>query len=299
MSTEQPERPARPAAPNHEERSRLIARLKESPAYRIAFEDPDFLKEEVLRPVRLEMELLKPEMMLRRLQIRSTIVVFGSARILPPETARARRDAVRQALDATRGDKALTARLAQAERAVSLSRYYDEARRFSRTVSTLVRRADRNDFVVVTGGGPGIMEAANRGAYDVRALSGGFNITLPEEQEPNPYVSPELCFQFHYFALRKMHFLLRAVALVAFPGGYGTFDELFEALTLVQTRKMQRMPIVLVGREYWTKVVNFDFLVEEGTISPEDRELVSFVETSEEAVRVIYDFYNRDVPDLP
>jgi uncharacterized protein (TIGR00730 family) len=295
MSTEHP---TRPPAPNHEERSRLIARLKESPAYRIAFEDPEFLKEEVLRPVRLEMELLKPEMMLRRLQIRSTIVVFGSARILPPETAQARREAVRQALNAKPGDRDLTARLARAERAVSLSRYYDEARQFSRTVSTLVRRADRNDFVVVTGGGPGIMEAANRGAYDVQALSGGFNITLPEEQEPNPYVSPELCFQFHYFALRKMHFLMRAVALVAFPGGYGTFDELFEALTLVQTKKMQRMPIVLVGREYWTTVVNFDFLVEEGTISPEDRELVTFVETSEEAVRVIYDFYNRDVPDL-
>jgi len=298
MSTEQPPERSRPAAPNHEERSRLIARLKESPAYRIAFEDPEFLKEEVLRPVRLEMELLKPETMLRGLQIRSTIVVFGSARVLPPDEARARRDAAQSALDAKPGDANLATLLARAERAVSLSRYYDEARQFSRTVSTLVRRADRNDFVVVTGGGPGIMEAANRGAYDVQALTAGFNITLPEEQEPNPYVSPELCFRFHYFALRKMHFLLRAVALVAFPGGYGTFDELFEALTLVQTGKMQRMPIVLVGREYWTRVINFDLLVDEGTISPEDRDLVTFVETSEEAVRVIYDFYNRDVPDL-
>ncbi len=299
MSTEHPnERPARPPAPNHEERSRLVARLKESPAYRIAFEDPDFLKEDVLRPVRLEMELQKPEMMLRRLEIRSTIVVFGSARVQPPDTARAHRDAVQEACEKNPADRDLAVALARAERALSLSRYYDEARQFARTVSTFVRRAERNDFVVVTGGGPGIMEAANRGAYDVQALSAGFNITLPEEQEPNPYVSPELCFRFHYFALRKMHFLLRAVALVAFPGGYGTFDELFEALTLVQTHKMPRMPVVLVGREFWTRVINFDLLVEEGTISPEDRDLVTFVETSEEAVRVIYDFYNRDVPDI-
>jgi uncharacterized protein (TIGR00730 family) len=299
MSTEHSsEQSSRPPAPNHEERARLIEKLKSSSAYRIAFEDPEFLKEEVLRPVRLEIELLKPEMLLRRHRIRSTIVVFGSARIPAPEHAREKRDALKAALEKQPGDRTIAAELARAERRVALSRYYDEARQFSRTVSTLVRRADRNDFVVVTGGGPGIMEAANRGAYDVQALSAGLNITLPMEQAPNPYITPELCFQFHYFALRKMHFLLRAVALVAFPGGYGTFDELFEALTLVQTRKVQRMPIVLVGQEFWSRAVNFDLLVDEGMISPEDRDLFTVVETSEEAVRVIYDFYERDVPDV-
>jgi uncharacterized protein (TIGR00730 family) len=181
---------------------------------------------------------------------------------------------------------------------MALSKYYDEARRFSRIVSTLTRRADRRDFVVMTGGGPGIMEAANRGAHDVGALSGGLNITLPIEQEPNPFISPDLCFQFHYFAMRKMHFLLRAVALVAFPGGFGTFDELFEALTLVQTNKVRPMPIVLVGRDFWSRVINFDALVEEGMITAEDKNLYTIVETADEAVRVIYDFYGSEAPEV-
>ncbi|HEX5131899.1 MAG TPA: TIGR00730 family Rossman fold protein [Candidatus Krumholzibacteria bacterium] len=284
--------------PNHEERLELIEALKESPAYRVAFEDPDFLKEEVLRPVRLQLELLKPEMLLRRHRIRSTIVVFGSARILPPEDAHAACEEAAAALAHKPTDAGLATLLRRAERQRSLSRYYEEARKFSRTVSTLFKEADRRDFVVVTGGGPGIMEAANRGAYDVEALSAGFNITLPMEQAPNPYMSPELCFQFHYFAMRKMHFLMRAVALVAFPGGFGTLDELFEALTLVQTRKVAAMPIILVGREFWSQLINFDLLVSEGTISPEDLLLFSIVETADEAVQHIYDYYGRTAPDI-
>ena len=284
--------------PNHDERAQLIEELKKSPAFRVAFEDPVFLKEESLRPIRLQLELLKPEMLLRQLQIRSTIVVFGSARILPREKALLQRDAAGAAVERNPGDRELARVLAHAERQLSLSRYYEEARKFSRTVSTLFKQADRRDFVVVTGGGPGIMEAANRGAHDVHAVSAGFNITLPMEQAPNPYVSPELCFQFHYFAMRKMHFLMRAVALVAFPGGFGTLDELFEALTLVQTQKVASMPIVLVGREFWNGLINFDLMVKEGVIAPEDLMLFTIVETAEEAVQHIYDYYGRNVPDM-
>jgi uncharacterized protein (TIGR00730 family) len=283
---------------NHQERKEMVARLKDSPAYRIAYEDLEFLHEDFLRPVRLQLELQKPEMLLRRHKIRSTIVVFGSARIAPPDHAAAALAAASQKLAENPEDPALIAEAARCERQMALSKYYEEARTFSRTVSTLVRHADRRDFVIVTGGGPGIMEAANRGAHDVDALSAGLNITLPIEQEPNPYMSPDLCFQFHYFAIRKMHFLLRAVALVAFPGGFGTFDELFEALTLVQTNKVRPMPIVLVGREFWTRVINFDALVEEGMISREDKRLYTIVETADEAVRVISDFYGREAPEL-
>jgi uncharacterized protein (TIGR00730 family) len=248
--------------------------------------------------VRLQLELQKPEMLLRRHNIRSTIVVFGSARIAPPDRAAAELAAADQNLRKNPKDPARVAEAARCERQMALAKYYDEARKFSRTVSTLVRRADRHDFVIVTGGGPGIMEAANRGAHDVGALSAGLNITLPIEQEPNPYMSADLCFQFHYFAIRKMHFLLRAVALVAFPGGFGTFDELFEALTLVQTNKVRPMPIVLVGRDFWTRVINFEVLVEEGMISLEDKQLYTIVETADEAVRVIYDFYGSEAPEL-
>jgi uncharacterized protein (TIGR00730 family) len=285
-----------PPEPNHEERRRLVEALERSPAYRVAYDDSEFLHEDFLRPVRLQLELLKPEMLLRRHQIRSTIVVFGSARILPPDHAQTRLDDARARLKENPGDAALAAAVRFAEHQVSLSRYYEEARRFSRLVSTLVQRADRRDFVVVTGGGPGIMEAANRGAYDVGAMSAGLNITLPQEQEPNPYVSPELCLQFHYFAMRKMHFLLRAVALVAFPGGFGTLDELFEALTLVQTGKSKPMPIVLVGQDFWSRLIDFDYMVEQGMVAPEDRKLFTIVETADEAVRFIYDYYEREAP---
>lgn len=274
-----PERPE----PNHDERRQLIHELKGSPAYRIAFEDLDFLREETLRPVRLQLELLKPEMVLRRLNIRSTIVVFGSARILPRDKAVVHRDAVARSLERNPEDRELARQLARAERHVLLSKYYEEARKFSRTVSTLFKQADRRDFVVVTGGGPGIMEAANRGAHDVHAVSAGFNITLPLEQEPNPYMSPDLCFRFHYFAMRKMHFAMRARALAVFPGGFGTFDELFEILTLQQTGKGRRAPVVLVGRDFWRKAVDFDWLVESGVIVREDLGLFDIVDTPEQA----------------
>jgi uncharacterized protein (TIGR00730 family) len=268
-----------------------VAALKRSPSYTRAYEDIQFLNQPELRPVRLQLELLKPEMIQNAMGVNSTIVVFGSARI--PEPALAQRGlekAERMAREAP--DDPLLARKADlARRATANSRFYDEARNFSRIVSGTCQVKGHADFVVVTGGGPGIMEAANRGADDIGAISAGLNIILPMEQEPNPYITPELCFQFHYFAIRKMHFLLRAKALVVFPGGFGTWDELFETLTLIQTRKMRPIPIVLFGRAFWERAIDFAFLVEEGMISPEDRELFSFAETAEEAWRYIATHY--------
>ncbi|OJZ17091.1 MAG: Rossman fold protein, TIGR00730 family [Thiobacillus sp. 65-29] len=246
-----------------------------SPAYRMAHEDPDFLAMDDLRPVRLQLELLKPEHALREEGIDSTVVVFGSARIAAPDAHHAPPD------DA---------------RAREHARYYDEARRFAHLVSSRFQQEGRRDFVVVTGGGPGIMEAANRGAFEAGARSIGLNITLPHEQAPNPYISPELAFRFRYFALRKMHFLLRARALVAFPGGFGTFDELFEVLTLVQTGKMARIPIVLVGTAFWRRVVDFDYLLEEGFISPADLELFVRVDTAEQIIAALEAFYHGQPP---
>jgi len=280
-----------------EERKRLREILESSSAYRIAFEDNAFLELDDLRPVRLQLELLKPERLLRFHNIRTTIVVFGSARTLPPDVAQRHLDGLLSKRKSQKEDADLESQIKQAEKRVRYAHYYEEARRFARIVSKDFQKEHRNDFVVVTGGGPGIMEAANRGAFDVSAMSAGFNITIPTEQQPNPYISRELCFRFHYFAIRKMHFLMRAKALVAFPGGFGTMDELFEALTLVQTLKIPAMPIVLVGREFWERAVNFEFLVEEGTISPPDVDLFEVVDTAEEAVKVIYDFHGGGVPE--
>jgi uncharacterized protein (TIGR00730 family) len=283
---------------NSDERKRLTEALKASPAYRISWEDQDFLNEDVLRPIRLELELLKPELALRRHHIHTCIVVFGSARTLPPDVAaRALEEAIARR-DAAPADPDLEAAVSVARKQVEQSRYYEEARRFSRLVSKDFTKGDRRDFVIFTGGGPGVMEAANRGADDVGAMSAGLNIGIESEQEPNPYITPALCFQFHYFALRKMHFLMRAKALVAFPGGFGTMDELFEALTLVQTSKMPKMPIVLVGAAFWRRAVSFDFLVEQGVISPEDTGLFTIVETAEEAVAAIYDYYGGGAPEI-
>ena len=269
----------------------LKKNLAQNPSYKVAYKDADFLEAEDLRPVRLQLELLKPEDYLRRNHIESTIVVFGSARILPPDAAqRALREATDHAASHPADPQARQA-VARATSQVQYSRYYDEARRFARVVSQRFQSRSPCQFVVVTGGGPGIMEAGNRGAFDAGALSVGLNITLPHEQAPNPYISPALCFHFNYFALRKMHFMMRARALVAFPGGFGTLDELFEALTLVQTEKMARMPIVLVGKSFWSRLVDFDFLVEEGMISEADRDLVSVVETADEVMGIIERFY--------
>ncbi|MBC2769898.1 TIGR00730 family Rossman fold protein [Pusillimonas minor] len=269
----------------------LKQNLIDSPSYRVAYKDADFMEAEDLRPVRLQLELLKPEYYLRKNHIESTIVVFGSARVLPAEQAQhALGQATEHAARHPEDPQAQQA-LAKASKQVHYSRYYEEARRFAHIVSKRFQVNSPCQFVVVTGGGPGIMEAGNRGAFEADALSVGLNITLPHEQEPNPYISPSVCFHFNYFALRKMHFMMRARALVAFPGGFGTLDELFEALTLVQTEKMARMPIVLVGKSFWSRLVDLDFLVEEGMISPQDRELVSVVETADEVVAILERFY--------
>ncbi|RVT53802.1 LOG family protein [Rubrivivax albus] len=254
-------------------------------AYRLAFTDEAFLLREELRPVRMQLELLKPELIQQELGIESTIVIFGSARIPAPEDAQARLQEA-QAI----GDAAAVAR---AERALGMSRYYDEARRFAAMVTERTRD-HHTPVVVVTGGGPGIMEAGNRGAFEIGGKSIGLNIVLPHEQAPNPYITPELCFQFHYFALRKMHFLMRSIGLVCFPGGFGTLDELFEVLTLQQTGKVRRRPVVLVGREFWSRLVDFAWLVETGMISPGDEKLFSVVDTADEAWEVLCGRYGFD-----
>lgn len=277
------------------DRERLTDKIIANPAYRLANRDPDLLQSDDLRPVRLQLELLKPERAIVANNVRSTIVVFGSARILPPDVAAERLAAAEAMAAGQHTDPAIETALLAARKAVEYSRYYSEARRFAQIVSQHFQSEGLCDFVVVTGGGPGIMESANRGAFDVGARSIGLNITLPREQAPNPFITPELCFQFRYFALRKMHFLMRARALVAFPGGFGTLDELFETLTLVQTGKVQRMPIVLVGEAFWRRLIDFDFLVEEGMIATEDRALFSIVETAEQAVACLQDFY-RELP---
>jgi uncharacterized protein (TIGR00730 family) len=257
-------------------------------AYRLAFTDTDFLLREELRPVRMQLELLKPEMVQSELGIESTIVIFGSARILPPEVAASRLAQARNAADG--------AALKRAEMQVQMSRFYDEARRFAELVTIRSRGLD-TPIYVVTGGGPGIMEAGNRGAFEADGKSIGLNIVLPHEQAPNPYITPELCFQFHYFALRKMHFLMRSIALVCFPGGFGTLDELFETMTLIQTGKCRRRPILLFGRDFWTRLINFEWLIETGMIGADDVHLFRFVETAEEAWSCLEAEYGFDLPE--
>jgi len=268
-----------------------------SPSYRLAYHDTDFLLRDELRPVRLQLELLKPELILNEQAIETTIVVFGSARTAAPEVAAARLEAARDDLARSPEDREVQRRVHLAARAYERSRYYAEARRFARLVSERCQKPERRDFVVVTGGGPGIMEAANRGADDAGAVSIGLNIVLPKEQGPNAYTTPELCFQFHYFALRKMHFLIRARALVLFPGGFGTLDELFDALTLIQTGKIKPMPVLLFGRKYWSRIIDFEAMADEGVISEADVDLIQFVETAEEAWQRIRDHYG--IADKP
>jgi uncharacterized protein (TIGR00730 family) len=274
-------------------------RLLRSPSYRPAFEDVDFLGRDELRSVRLELELLKPELIQREQEIVSTIVVFGGARMLDPEEAGRQLAAARDKLKENPDDAELKKAIVRAERMVENSRYYEAAREFSRIVSSTCQVDGRCEYVVVTGGGPGIMEAANRGAHEVGAKSVGLNIVLPFEQDPNPYITPELCFQFRYFAIRKMHFLMRAKALVAFPGGFGTFDELFETLTLIQTGKVPPVPVILFSRSFWNGVVDFDRLRDEGVISEDDLDLFSYAETAEEAWKEISEFHARVQHELP
>ena len=253
-------------------------------SYHLAFTDIDFLLQEELRPVRVQLELLKPELIQTRHAIESTIVIFGSARILPPDEAQAALVKAQAAGDA--------AAIARAHNGVAMSRYYAEAQRFATLITTGTRHLP-TPIHVVTGGGPGIMEAGNRGAFEAEGKSIGLNIVLPHEQTPNPYITPELCFQFHYFALRKMHFLMRSVALACFPGGFGTLDELFEVLTLIQTGKSRRRPILLFGRDFWSRLIDFDLLIDTGMISPQDVQLFRYVETAEEgwaALKGMYGF---------
>lgn len=265
-----------------------------SNAFELAFTDRDFLLREELRPIRLMLELHKAEVMQHEQHIHSTIFVLGSARLLEPKAAKSKLAGVKRLLKENPDNRFVKESVKTAENLVELSKYYDEARKFSMLISSLPKIDERLDFVIVTGGGPGIMEAANRGAHDVNAKSIGLNIVLPMEQAPNPYITPELCFQFHYFAMRKMHFLIRARALVVFPGGFGTLDELFEALTLLQTKKIEKMPVLLFGQDYWTKVMDLQTLVDYGMISPEDLNLFQYVEKAEEACDIIKHFYEID-----
>ena len=273
---------------NPDERLRAIL---DSPTYRLAYEDIDLLGQEELRPLRLQLELLKPERILHEQGIHSTVVVFGSARISDAETAAARRDTLERQTRAAPSDAKLARELAQARRRVDQARHYEQARRFASLISARFQQQNRRDFVVVTGGGPGIMEEANRGAFEAGARSIGLNITLPHEQAPNPYMCPELAFRFHYFAVRKMHFLLHAKGLVAFPGGYGTLDELFEVLTLIQSGKMKRIPVILAGRAFWRRAVDFDLLLDEGYVSPSDLDLFTCVDEAEEIIDALERFY--------
>ncbi|HKT86245.1 MAG TPA: LOG family protein [Novosphingobium sp.] len=254
------------------------------PAYRLAFQDDEFLLRDELRPVRFQLELLKPEMLLEEANIGSTLVFYGSARIPPPEQCEAF-----LALAETDEDRKV------AERLAAKAKYYEEARKLARLASqcAVVEKGMRQ-FVVCSGGGPSIMEAANRGAADVGAESLGLNIVLPHEQAPNPYVTPRLSFQFHYFALRKMHFLLRARAVAVFPGGFGTLDEFLELLTLIQTGKMKPIPVLLYGREFWDRIINFEALAEEGTINRGDLNLFHWCETGDEGWDRIREFYGLD-----
>lgn len=259
-----------------------------SPSYRLAYRDNDFLLRDELRPVRLQLELLKPELILQEHKIENTVIVFGSARIPEPANARKELKDAKAAFAREPSNKVLGRKVKIMGKVAENSKYYEEARRFARLISQTARTSENCNFVIVTGGGPGIMEAANRGAHDVGTESIGLNIVLPFEQRPNEYITPELCFQFHYFAIRKMHFLMRARALVVFPGGYGTLDELFETLTLIQTAKIRPIPVLIFGRKIWERIINFEALVEEGTISPEDIELFQYVETAEEAAKIIF-----------
>lgn len=258
-----------------------------SSAYRLAFDDDEFLLREELRPVRLLLELSKPEMTQAEHQIRHTVVMFGSARTLSQQQAEALVQVAEQSLQQDPHNCQLQRLLAQAKRNQRQAQNYEIARELARMITEHCEREDTVPIHVVTGGGPGIMEAANRGAHEAGGRSIGLNIVLPREQEPNPYITPELCFRFHYFAMRKMHFLMRARVLVAFPGGFGTLDELFETLTLIQTGKIKPLPVLMFDRAYWQRLINWELLIEEGMISPEDLALFTYVDSVEEAWEII------------
>jgi len=258
-----------------------------SSSYRLAFTDEDFMLQNELRPVRLQLELLKPEMAMQEREIDATVVIFGSARIPEPSEAEREFALAEAALAADADNAGLVKLLKVAKNRRAISHYYDEARKLAALIAQDAKDAEKPRLHVMTGGGPGIMEAANRGADDVGGESIGLNIVLPHEQRPNAWITPDLSFRFHYFALRKMHFLMRAKALVVFPGGFGTLDEFFEALTLLQTQKVKSLPVLVFGKSFWQSVINFDELVDQGMISEEDLDLFSYVESADQAWSII------------
>jgi len=270
-----------------------IRALLSSPSYLRADQDVEFLERDEARGLRLNLEYLKPELLLAEHGVRHTVVVFGSTRITEPATARRRVERLELALQSRPNDPELQHRLKVARRVQENSHYYNVARELGSLIAKSGALQNDSGLVVMTGGGPGIMEGVSRGAFEHGAKAVGLNIELPHEQFPNPYITPELCFRFRYFALRKLHFMQRACALVAFPGGFGTLDELFEALTLIQTRTIKPLPVVLVGRKYWQRLIDFDFMMEEGVIDSEDRDSFWFAETAFEAWQGIVDWYER------
>ncbi len=272
---------------------KLVENIMNSPTYEMAEMDEHFMKSYEARGIRLELDYLKAELTMSRFGIEHTIVIFGSARIVEYKTAMKRLKIIQKELNSNPHSKELIEKMRVAERMVEKSIYYDDARLLGNYIGKSGKSEEDCRVILMTGGGPGIMEAANRGAYDVGAKSIGLNIHLPHEQFPNPYITPELCFQFRYFAIRKLHFLNRAKALVVYPGGFGTLDELFEILTLVQTKKSKAIPIVLVGESYWNKMLNFDFLKEEGVISSQDIEIFQIVEDATEAWEYILHWYEE------
>lgn len=265
--------------------------LLEHPSYRLAFADDDFLMQDELRHVRLQLEYLKPQLILEQNQIKATVVVFGSARFVSRQQAEQMLVEARTQLTQYPEALELQQKLKVAERQLKNSAYYEAAAEFSRIVTEHSQSCPDTSLMIISGGGPGVMEAANKGAYQAGGQSIGLNIVLPHEQKPNPYITPQFCFRFHYFAIRKMHFLQRARALVAFPGGFGTLDELFETLTLLQTGKANTVPVILYDKNFWTRLINFDLLVEEGLIKAEDMQLIQFVDTPEQAWQAICHCY--------
>lgn len=272
--------------------------ILKSPSYRLAYQDADFIRRPDMRPLRLELELLKPEILLEEQGVDETIVVFGGTQLVEHRIAQTYLEQAEAELLQEPADTHRQRAVARAKRRQAKAHFYDECREFSRIASSLKDHTGKSRYCIVTGGGPGIMEAANRGAHDVGAKNAGLNITLPFEQIPNPYITPNLCFQFNYFAIRKMHFLLRAKALICFPGGFGTLDELFTTLTLRQTQRMQEIPVILYGSEYWKQVLNFEFLADEGMIQDEHLELFTYADSPQEAWRCIAEYHQHDLSDF-